>query len=539
MNQEVKKINGYDVKDEKSRNQIDEIKNKSQYYDEITYVKERHNGTDCYFTIIPKYDSEDNEILLYIDEVESGSSPTKYARDNYTTFTSNATLNLGGTTGNASVIANGEIIRNVDISSALDTYVYLGIKENRVLKEYQGNQTTAQQMLNDGCLQAFLVYYPILKDSVVLDMSEVVTDDRGVPTNPNPRQCLGQTEDGTIIILTCDGRTDINVGLTSEETAELLLDKGCVNAWNLDGGGSSSTTIKGSKLNRNIDGEGTRDRHIDYTLNVKKQTFNEELAKVYSQIGEEKQNILNQLIPYINDLYTLSSTKYYTNINLNEMIGKMYVGYSNGGTNLPNSPYGGSDTGFYFINMPHPQSQYKDLYNLQFFIRRDYREIWTRRQVNGVFTNWWCINQQNKTMFLSVSGDNSVNEITTDNTYQDIVFKSDNAVSNNDVFTYNELIPETTNFTAIKVNEESGYVNIRVSGTLQCVASGDKFIKIKMGNNDSSMVSFKVDTAGRYNFYCESLERITSTSSKNFTVQMYGSQGDYIYRCKAVCEFDR
>lgn len=535
MNNEVKTINGYSIKDENSRNQINDVKNKPEYYDEITYTKERYYDTDCYFTTIPKYDNDNNEILLYIGEVPTGSSPTKYARDNYTTFTSNATLKLST---NASVIANGEIINDVDISGALDTYVYLGIKENRVLKQYQGNQTSAQDMLEDGCLQAFLVYYPILKDSLVLDMSQVITGDPDVPTKKNPRQCLGQKSDGTIIMLSCDARTNINAGLTSEETAQLLLDKGCVNAWNLDGGGSTSTTIKGSKLNRNIDSNGTKDRYISYTLNAKKDTFNPELAKVYSKIGEEKQNIIQQLIPYINNLYEITTTRYYTNLDLNTAIGELIIGYCNGGTHKPGGTYGG-DTGFYFINIPHAQDQYKDLYNLQFWIRRNYREIFTRRQVNGEFTDWWCINQQNKTKFVGLNGGSSPNVISADATYQDVIFNEDNTLSNNSTFTNNGLIEGTTNFTEIIVNEESGYANIRVSGALQCVTAGDKFIKIKRGNDDVGIMSFTATEPGRFNFYVEAFERITGTTSKIFKVQMYGKTGDYVNRIKAVCEFDR
>ena len=221
------------------------------------------------------------------------------------------------------------------------------------------------------------------------------------------------------------------------------------------------------------------------------------------------------------------------------MIGESVISYVNGGTNKPNSIYGGEDFGFYFINIPHPQSQFKDLYNLQFFIRRDYREIWARRQVNGTFTDWWCVNQQNKTMFSSVTGNDSVNEITTTNEYQTIIFDNDKTISNNNSITYDTLIPESTNFTDIKVNELSGYVNIRVSGTLQVTSVGEKYIKIVHGNTDSNMVVFKANETGRYNFYCEALVRITESSSKNLKVQMYGHQGDYIFRCKAICEFDR
>lgn len=533
MNQEVKIINGYKVKDEESRKQLNDVKNKSEYYDEITVVKERHYDTDCYFTIIPKNDNDNNEILLYVDEVDEESTPTKYARDNNTSFTINASLKLDI---NGSVIANGVILNSADLSSKSDIYKYLGIKDNRVLKEYQANQTSAEQMINDGCLQAFLVYYSLIKNGVIQDMTEIPDLDGSIATSKNPRQCLGQKEDGTIIILTCDGRTNINAGLTSEETAILLDEKGCVNAWNLDGGGSSSTTIKGSKINRNIDNGGTTDRHIDYVLNAKKTIFNKELAKLYSQIGFEKQNIIEQIIPYINDLTNVS---YYTDVDLNTLIGKKMIAYLQGVTNKPQDIYiTENESGFYFVNISHPQSEYKNLYNLQFIMRRDHNEIYTRRQVNGVFTDWTCINSQNKGIFRGVIGENSANVIATDNTYQDIVF--DSSLSNNNFIDKDDtsIISGTDNFTRILVNR-IGFANVRVSGTINCVTSGTKFIKILFGNSDSGIYSFTVDTPGRYLFNAETLERITGGSAKTFRVQMYGSQGDYIQRCHVLVDFDR
>lgn len=518
---------------------LNDIINTDNYYDEITYTKERHYDTDCYFTRIPKNDKDNKEIVLYLSQTDVGVTPTKYARDNNTSFTINASLYLGSSVGSGSVIANGQIIEDEDLSSKSDAYKYLGIKANRVLKEYQANQTSAQEMIDDGCLQAFTVYYTLIKDNVIQDMSLIPDLDGDIAGKKHPRQCLGQLEDGTIIVLTCDGRTSINAGLTSEETAILLKEKGCINAWNLDGGGSASTTIKGCKINRNIDSNGTADRYIRNVLNAKKTILNKELADVYSQIGFEKQEIINQIIPYINDLFSRISTRYYANIDLNEKIGETILGYCNGATNKPDSSYGGYDNGFYFINIPHPQEQYRDLYNLQFFIRRDYKEIWSRRQVNGEFTDWWCVNQQNKARFTAVVGVNSNNKIITDNTYQDIIFK-DNLANNNFIKPDETSIDPTNNEFSNILVDSLGYADIRVNGTIQCVSAGTKFIKIKQGDADTSAIySFDVDTPGRYNFNLETLQRITGSTSNTFKVQMYGSIGDYLQRCNCLIDFDR
>ncbi|MDR0913766.1 MAG: phosphodiester glycosidase family protein, partial [Oscillospiraceae bacterium] len=55
-----------------------------------------------------------------------------------------------------------------------------------------------------------------------------------------PRQTLGLTADGQLILMTADGsRTPATIGLTVEEQAQVMLDMGCVEAIHLDGGNSA------------------------------------------------------------------------------------------------------------------------------------------------------------------------------------------------------------------------------------------------------------------------------------------------------------
>lgn len=275
------------------------------YYDEITYSKIRYQNTDVYITTIPKYDNDNNLIKLYVaDGVDK--SPLKYAQDNYTTFTMNASLWIKNTITEEgsvpSIIGNGVILRTNDMleEGIADNLLYLGIKADRSIVEYQVNQTTAQQMLNDGCEQVFDVYWKVIENGVALDLTGIYSNEGNEATTTKaPRQCLGIKSDGTIIIITCDGRTNESAGLYQADLQALLIQYGCTDGWNLDGGGSTSTIIKGSKLNRNIDDNGTTDRFIRYTLNVKKETKNEEITKAYTKIGEEKQNVIQQIIPYV------------------------------------------------------------------------------------------------------------------------------------------------------------------------------------------------------------------------------------------------
>ena len=66
----------------------------------------------------------------------------------------------------------------------------------------------------------------------------------------NPRTAIGYTKDNDLILITADGREGSSIGLTLTELANLLKGLGCVNAINLDGGGSTVMYVKGQIVNR-------------------------------------------------------------------------------------------------------------------------------------------------------------------------------------------------------------------------------------------------------------------------------------------------
>ncbi|WP_224487896.1 phosphodiester glycosidase family protein [Robertkochia flava] len=60
----------------------------------------------------------------------------------------------------------------------------------------------------------------------------------------HPRSCLCTTEEA-LILVAVDGRRDTASGMTLPELQEFLLEAGCKDAINLDGGGSTSLWVKG------------------------------------------------------------------------------------------------------------------------------------------------------------------------------------------------------------------------------------------------------------------------------------------------------
>ncbi|HCC07897.1 MAG TPA: exopolysaccharide biosynthesis protein [Clostridiales bacterium] len=63
----------------------------------------------------------------------------------------------------------------------------------------------------------------------------------------NPRTAIGQTQDGTVLLLVIDGRREDSIGATLKDVQNILLEYGAYNASNLDGG-SSATMIYDNKL---------------------------------------------------------------------------------------------------------------------------------------------------------------------------------------------------------------------------------------------------------------------------------------------------
>ena len=74
----------------------------------------------------------------------------------------------------------------------------------------------------------------------------------------NPRTGIGVTPDGTLLLVTVDGRRSGSVGMTPVGFARLLRRLGATAALNLDGGGATTMVVKGNVVNQPSDATGQR-----------------------------------------------------------------------------------------------------------------------------------------------------------------------------------------------------------------------------------------------------------------------------------------
>ncbi|MBL7025554.1 MAG: phosphodiester glycosidase family protein [Candidatus Marinimicrobia bacterium] len=90
----------------------------------------------------------------------------------------------------------------------------------------------------------------LLRDGkVFIPVNEEVFFGSSIP-EVHPRTAAGITSDGDLILLLVDGRQLISRGVDLPELANIMLELGCEDAINLDGGGSSALVVNGMLLNR-------------------------------------------------------------------------------------------------------------------------------------------------------------------------------------------------------------------------------------------------------------------------------------------------
>ena len=83
----------------------------------------------------------------------------------------------------------------------------------------------------------------------------------------NPRTAIGQTADGTVLLLVIDGRQPSSIGASYNDLIGIFTQYGAVNAYNLDGGNSAGMVYNGEIVNNmaSINGE----RYIPTAILVK------------------------------------------------------------------------------------------------------------------------------------------------------------------------------------------------------------------------------------------------------------------------------
>lgn len=91
-----------------------------------------------------------------------------------------------------------------------------------------------------------------------LIVNNVPTEALGTGGGLNPRTAIGQRADGAMLLLTINGRTSSSLGASLRDAQDIMLKFEAVNAYNLDGGSSTSMLFHGEHVNVNASVWGLR-----------------------------------------------------------------------------------------------------------------------------------------------------------------------------------------------------------------------------------------------------------------------------------------
>ena len=153
-------------------------------------------------------------------------------------------------TGNGG-IPDGLVMRDGAIAyGSAGTYYnnVIGFDAQGIL--HVGNMT-GQEALDLGLMSAVSFSPgPILVQDGVLQT--------GLGGGINPRTCIGQCSDGTVLLMVVEGRKPSSPGATYDDIAQIMYEYGAVNAANLDGGSSSLMYYNGEQVTKGSNLVGMR-----------------------------------------------------------------------------------------------------------------------------------------------------------------------------------------------------------------------------------------------------------------------------------------
>ena len=300
LNEDFNRIGGIADAAKETADVLENKMNTGAYYNEVSHFKGRKFDTTYYITHIPHLDSNGNVIKL--KRGIQGNDPNKpehitpsqFARKTKATFVSNASTGSGTQLKlHGQQIYNGQILDSIkgDEYDALNDRWTLAIGDDNSLTSFPPD-VQASEIRNQGYNNTVSGFGPIISDGKI-----IVKDDDYSPNTivSHPRQVIAQLPNKDLIFFSCDGRennthTMIEKGMTLQEVAETLLDHYDIEfAYNMDGGGSTSSVVRSHKLNKSMDENKTEERKVLDFLYIGRdsvQLRDQDIQNAYQDIGE-------------------------------------------------------------------------------------------------------------------------------------------------------------------------------------------------------------------------------------------------------------
>ena len=155
------------------------------------------------------------------------------------------------------IIRNGTLYRNEPARTGLALYA------DGTIKSYDETKKTAASLLADGVTQTYSFGPALISEGkVAADLEQVKIDtnfgNRSIQ-GANPRTGIGLISANHYLFVVVDGRKEgYSAGMTLSQFAQLFKELGAAEAYNLDGGGSSTMVFQGRVVNNPLGKETER-----------------------------------------------------------------------------------------------------------------------------------------------------------------------------------------------------------------------------------------------------------------------------------------
>ena len=160
---------------------------------------------------------------------------------------------------NGKAVLKGKSIESFNDSAAHDrSYCYItnnGKLRHKIFTMEEVEAYKNDKNNKDSLAKWFLennVWQSMNMSCVLVDNGEVVINPKKVSPGVSARTSIGQKEDGTFVVMAVNGKSGY-LGITHRMEAQRLKELGCVRAYSLDGGGSTTLWYNGVVVTQGTD----------------------------------------------------------------------------------------------------------------------------------------------------------------------------------------------------------------------------------------------------------------------------------------------
>lgn len=227
------------------------------------YLRDEVTGTSYQITRITQKKFDGTLLIPRIQLTSSGigegdtKTTLQYMEANNHDFAINGGIfDMSSNLTDGTIISKGEVLQDAQPSTHFHQYT-LGIKSNGEMTSFPYNISGQEMVDTHDIVEAVVGFVPIIVNGEKTTSDVLELCPHGAVSNP--RQVIGQLINGDYITLTCDGRASGEKGFTLIDMQRILMERKDVKfAYNLDGGGSTSTVVEKKHINRIIEGQKGR-----------------------------------------------------------------------------------------------------------------------------------------------------------------------------------------------------------------------------------------------------------------------------------------